>query len=492
MIISKHGNQDRTSSRENEIGMHCERQVMPAGDFGMAGAGMHWEGSSRPGAARWTVPVILLLLAACVALPACAGEKYLTGTPDLSAAIRGSNEFYPGDEVTIPVVIQNSGLLEYTFTYPTTLTPVDLPSTAKLMVVSLSPGDAPVTVLSDPQMAGDLKGGSSVAVNFQVRVSRDAPAGTYRLPLLINYTYLYASEQYGQDALHYLYREKGETLGLSLLVKPKVIAEVIAVEPESVFAGGEGYLTVRVRNAGNENGRNAVASLLQSGTSPVTPVSGENYVGDFPPGTEKMLRYRVGVLRNAEAGTYPMDLVVEYTSSDGKTARSDIVTIGVPVEGEITFDVVSTPAPVYPGTKQFLEVDYRNSGEFSISGAQARLYPLDPFTSGDDLSYLGDMAPGETRTARFEVTVDREAPVKEYGLDTEIRYRDRLGNDQVSDRMRIPISVTRQTGIQALLSNPAVMVLIVIAMIVAIFFLVSRRKKVLPGLIKRNRGEKGQ
>lgn len=443
--------------------------------------------SRRP----WTGLALLLLIAGLMVFQACAGEKYLTGSPELSAAIKGSNEFYPGDDVVIPVVIQNSGLLEYTFTYPTTLTPVDMPSTAKLMVVTLSPGDAPVTVTSDPQMAGDLKGGSSVVVNFHTRISRDAPAGTYRLPLFINYTYLYASEQYGQDALHYLYRQKEETLSLPLLVKPKVIPEVISVEPESVFAGSEGYLTVSVRNAGNEDGKNAVVALLRSGTSPVIPVSGDIYVGDFPSGTEKTLRYKVSVERDSGAGTYPLDLVVEYTNSEGNTVKSDTVTTGVPVGGKITFDVVSFPAPVNPGTKQFLEVVYQNTGPTAVFSAQARLYPLDPFTSGDDLSYLGDMAPGETRTARFEVTVDREAPVKQYGLDTEIRYRDLFENDQVSDRIKVPVQVTRPTGIMALLSNPLVLVLIGVAILVAIVFLVKGRKKGLSGVIGRKPGEKG-
>src|SRR5512136_1193746 len=75
--------------------------------------------------------ILLMLLAAMLIVPVSAGEKYLGGSPELSAAVRGSNEFYPGDDVIIPVVIQNSGLVDYTFTYPTTLTPADMPSTAK-------------------------------------------------------------------------------------------------------------------------------------------------------------------------------------------------------------------------------------------------------------------------------------------------------------------------------------------------------------------------
>lgn len=443
---------------------------------------------------RWirSIPVLVLiiLLSAQFAGPASAGEKYLGGSPVLSVAVKGSNEFYPGDDVSIPVIIQNSGLIEYTFTYPSTLTPADMPSTAKLMVVTLGAGAAPVVVTSDPQMAGDLKGGSNVLVNFHTRVLRDAPSGTYNLPLNISYTYLFSAEQYGLDSLHYIYRETEVNLTLPVHIKPKIIPEVSSVHAASVYAGSEGYLTLEILNAGNEQGKNAVVRLVRSGTSPVTPVSGSNYIGDFPPGAVRTLQYKVSADRDTAAGTYPVDIVVDYTNSEGNTVSTDVLTVGVPVGGKITFEVVTPPAPVNPGSKATIEVAYRNTGLSPVSGAQARLYTVDPFTSGDDLSYLGDMAPGETRDARFEVTVDREATVKEYGFDSEIRYRDTLGNDQVSDRIKVPVEVVRPSGIKAVLGNPFVLLLIAIVVIAGIYLVVTRRRKEIASLIPRKPGEK--
>jgi hypothetical protein len=437
-----------------------------------------------------SIPLLVFLILVILAAPASAGEKYLGGSPDLSAAVKGSNEFYPGDDITLPVIIQNSGLIDYTFTYPTTLTPADMPSTAKLMVVSLGAGSAPVVVTSDPQMAGDLKGGSSTSVNFHVRINRDATAGTYYLPLNITYTYLFAAEQYGLDSLHYIYKETRSELELPVHIKPKIIPEVSSIRTESVFAGSEGYLTLDIVNAGNEEGNNTVIHLLKSGTSPVTPVSGSIFIGDFPPGAVRQLRYKISADRDAAAGTYPVDLIVDYTNTEGNTVSTDPLTIGVPVGGKITFEIVTPPAPVNPGAKETLEVTFRNTGSVPVRGAQARLYTVDPFTSGDDLSYLGDMAPGETKTARFEVTVDREATAKEYGFDTEIRYRDALDNDQVSDRIKLPVEVVRPSGIMAVLGNPFVLILIAIAVIVAMYLILTRRRKELKALIRRNPGEK--
>jgi len=57
---------------------------------------------------------------------------------------------------------------------------------------------------------------------------------------------------------------------------------------------------------------------------------------------------------------------------------TDVLTIGVPVGGKISFEAVMFPDPVNPGSKATLEVAYRNTGLSDVYGAQARLYTIDP------------------------------------------------------------------------------------------------------------------
>lgn len=108
-------------------------------------------------------------------------------------------------------------------------------------------------------------------------------------------------------------------------------------------------------------------------------------------------------------------------------------TIGLPVGGKIAFEVVSPPSTLYLGQKSILEVVYKNSGAATVYNAQARISAVDPpFTSNDDTAFLGDLAPGETATARFEVNVDVPAPRRSTGstprsatatTSTTARYR---------------------------------------------------------------------
>ena len=99
---------------------------------------------------RWQhVPVLMLLLALLAVPGLAAGAKYLYGNPELSATIAGTNEFAPGAETDLTVIISNSGLNTHKIAIPS-LPPDDLPNTAKLVTVALKSNDAPFTVKTDP------------------------------------------------------------------------------------------------------------------------------------------------------------------------------------------------------------------------------------------------------------------------------------------------------------------------------------------------------
>ncbi|MEN6516889.1 MAG: LPXTG cell wall anchor domain-containing protein, partial [Methanospirillum sp.] len=65
---------------------------------------------------------------------------------------------------------------------------------------------------------------------------------------------------------------------------------------------------------------------------------------------------------------------------------------------------------------------------------------------------------------------------KQYGLDSEVRYRDALDNSQISDTMKVPISVTASGGMGALLTSPIVLAIIAIIVIGGGYYLYRRRK----------------
>ncbi|KAF5049617.1 NPCBM-associated, NEW3 domain of alpha-galactosidase [anaerobic digester metagenome] len=423
---------------------------------------------------RWQhVPVLMLLLALLAVPGLAAGAKYLYGNPELSATIAGTNEFAPGAETDLTVIISNSGLNTHKIAIPS-LPPDDLPNTAKLVTAALKSNDAPFTIKTDPQFLSDIMGGAARTATFNVKVADSAAPGTYTLPLEVTYTYLQDAEDYG-DLLRYNYQKKTETLPLTVRVTPGLRVEILNVQTRSLNVGTEGYVSMTLKNIGHDAADKAVAKVARNGASPLIPTDSNAYIGTFAPGETVDVKFKVAVADSAEPQSYPLDIVVAYEDYEGKSTASRPVTIGLPVGGKIDFDVASPTVTLHPGGKSILEVVYRNAGAAKVYSAQARISAVDPFTSSDDTAYLGDLAPGETATARFEVSIDADATLKNYGIDSEIRYRDDLDNSKISDTMKVQVALEKREG--TLFTNPVFLAVIAVAIIGAGYYIFAYRKK---------------
>jgi hypothetical protein len=441
------------------------------------GTGSFPLGKGRESSLTW--PLILIGIAALllIAAPAGAGEQYMSGSPVLSASLGGTNEFSPGQEVQIAVVVENSGLNQYKFVKTGIVDRDDQPNTAKFLTVSLDSGNTPFIVKTDPQMLGDLKASSTATGKFTVRIPADTPAGLYYLPVTLNYTYLYTAEQYGVDTVQNFYKEKQDTFEFPIRVKPDVRVSVVDSKFNELNAGTEGSITLMVKNAGHENAKKAILTIARNDGSPVVPTEASTYIGDFPAGSTVTGVFKASVSDSAEAQTYPLDVCVKYENSDGDTITSDIETIGVPVGEKTRFVIVSDPESVSPGQKKTITVKYKNNGGATAYQAQARVSMVDPFTSNDDTAYLGDVAPGETKEASFLVTTDKSATLKNYGIDSEIRYRDAFDNQIISDPIKLALNVREDSGfIAGLMKNPLLLALLAVIVIGAGYAIYRKRE----------------
>ncbi|NLV26806.1 MAG: S-layer protein [Methanomicrobiales archaeon] len=423
------------------------------------------------------VLVSFLILSAFITTPVLAGTKYMTGSPELSVSIVGNNEFSPGTTVPLTIQIRNSGLNQMKFVQSGIVDSDDVPSTAKMVTVALLSGDSPVLIKSDPQNAGDIAGSEMKPVTFDIRVPDDAKAGQYSLPVTIDYTYLGNAEQEGTDTIVYRYNTKKLELSLPFVVKSSINLKVIDIDTENINAGGSGFITLTLKNVGTDTGEKAIANLSRVGTSPIIPVSNSVYIGKFTPDMEVSVKFKVSVTKDAEPQDYPVSVAVTYENVDGETITSPSQKIGIPVGGDVEFTITTDTPALNPGKKSFIEVSYRNDGSVPVYGAEVRISAVDPFTSADDLSYLGDIQPGESAIARFGLTVDATADTKIYGLDSEVKYRDALGDSHVSDTIKVPVNVVPKDGLSALLSNPVVIGIIIVLILGGGYYLYENRRK---------------
>ena len=90
--------------------------------------------------------------------------------------------------------------------------------------------------------------------------------------------------------------------------------------------------------------------------SPVIPVSGSMFIGDFSVDQVVSSRFKVSISSDAEEQTYPLDVLVNYENSEGDQITSDVETIGLQVGKKIDFNITSAPDTVSPGQKKVITV----------------------------------------------------------------------------------------------------------------------------------------
>jgi hypothetical protein len=419
--------------------------------------------------------IIFFVLSLLCCVPVAGVTTYLGGSPQMSVSIAGTNEFTSGENAVIHINVLNSGVESLQFVMKGTIATDDLPTTAKGVTVALSSGDAPIIVKSDPQAIGDIKSQGVATASITAKITTNATAGEYQLPLTISYTYLASSYQAGTDNIEFNYQPVTETFPVTIKIKPQVKIDVLEAVPEGLNVGGEGYLDLKIKNAGLEDGRKASVKIIRNGASPIIPADNSVFIGDFPSNGTVTSRYKISVSGDAEEQTYPVDVIVMYENRDGDIVTSAAETIGVPVGGKITF--TAGTVQIVQGSEGVIQVNYTNNGSSIAYKAQARLSAVDPFTSTDDTAYLGDLKPGDTAVARYQISVSDTAAAKEYNLDTEVRYRDAQDVSQVSDTFNTPVKVLQKPASNGLLPILAAAGILVLIGCGAGYYLLAGRKK---------------
>lgn len=426
-----------------------------------------------------TCAIIILLAAALWVVPVAGQDKYQGASPQITAYIAGSNDFSPGENATITVVIRNSGTAEVMYIDQGTLPQADIPTTAKLLAVGLTSGGAPINITTGTQALGDLASPGITSVPFSAKITSDANLGTYTLPLEVQYSYLSNSlaNQPASDQVHSVYTPVNVTIPLTIRIQPVVQVTVLDAEASGLAVGTEGYVNLTLKNTGYQDGTQATVKILQHGTSAIVPTDNSVYIGDFPRNGTVTCLYKVSVSADAQQQTYPVDVVVSYTNSDGNVVTSATDTVGIPVAGKITFTVVSPPAEIAQGSDTIINITYKNTGAITARSAEARLTIYSPLSSDDSEAYLGDIPPGSTVTARYAVSAGSNAATGTYPLDTEVRYRDQLDNSQTSDTFTANVTVTPAPPAASLVWVAEIVAVIAVIAAAGYYVLVMRKKR---------------
>lgn len=239
-----------------------------------------------------------------------------------------------------------------------------------------------------------------------------------------------------------------------------------------------------------------IVGTLKSTTPNINVESGDQVVESLRSGekTEDPLKFTIKIADHTAAGEYSLELnlaydyqynvevdasslmnneLVNFQTSYWYESTNQTVVIPVYVKKESDFVVNETSNDLKAGKNDcIVEVTYKNVGEEPAKDAVARISVFKPFSSTDDQAYIGTLAPGEERAVKFKVDVDKDATVKEYGINSEIKYTNIYGDVEISRSMKIPVTVEPGSRSYALF---AIVILILAAAGAALIY--SKRGK---------------
>lgn len=229
-----------------------------------------------------------------------------------------------------------------------------------------------------------------------------------------------------------------------------------------------------------------IEATLQSETGyiEVEPTSNPQSVEELETGYTSTLSYTIKINSDTPAGDYELLLPVSYQyQSNVKTVTSDAINLGVTgveysrvyetknetlripisVKSGPKFEVTNVSGSLVQGESKLINVTYKNTREEVAKDALARIIVMSPLSTEMSMIRLGDIGPGEEKTASFEISADEEALVKNYGISSEIKYVDEDGDTSFSESMKvnIPLEATEK---KISITGIAIVLIIVIAL----------------------------
>jgi hypothetical protein len=339
-------------------------------------------------------------------------------TVRIEAAVRLGVESVDGENLHA----KEDGRIEVTVRNEGTETATD----AELLIE----GSDQLTPRTNGLSLGTLDPGETATASFRVGVAETESTDTYAVPFRLRY----------EDSNGVVRESQVRTGAVTITDAPTFDLSATTTD---LYVDSTGAVTLSVTNTGDRPVTNARALLAPM--EPFSPLSTSASLGTLDPGETATATFKLDVADRAIAQDYPLEFTIAYEDAYRETVESDPLTVPVTVDPEMTFETSESPT-VAAGSTETVEVTVTNTGEGTMTDAVARINVNTPFETDDDTAYVGELAPGESTTVTFTVSVDGAATPKTYAVDTTVKYDNSFGRTVVTDVEPTAVEVTEKQG----------------------------------------------
>ncbi|MDY6819720.1 MAG: NEW3 domain-containing protein [Halobacteriales archaeon] len=267
---------------------------------------------------------------------------------------------------------------------------------------------------------GRLQPGGSRQLVFEAGIAATADLRSY--PIAVTVSYRVADE-----------RRQTDQLVAGIAPQAERVFRIRNVTSE-LYVGEQQSVRLTVVNTGSDPVRAASLHIETPDRIGLTVREHEQALGTIPPGGARTVSIPVTVDGDAEPLAHRLTAHIEYHTSgdDPEVSKPFPVTVEVlPERDRLTATGIETNVSIDTSNRLVLSV--RNRAETTFHNVSVRLSPTPPFSSVSPTAHVTELAPGETATVTFELSVADDAVPSTHGIGVVIaadepdgdRYRSR-------------------------------------------------------------------
>lgn len=215
-----------------------------------------------------------------------------------------------------------------------------------------------------------------------------------------------------------------------------------------------------------------VMAELHSHDDRIRVFSTPQAAGSLAPGENRSVEFMASTDQGMDAGVYPLELILNYSSISGVKTTGDMpdILFNYKSVNEVQpLDVNARLGPkltlgdsgaLAPGIEADITIPFINSGDEPISDLQVQLLPQDPFIAAEERVNLGSVDPGSSVSARFRISTANNTASGYYALPCNLSYK--CGQQAYRDELAAIIEV-KEGSFSSILALPAIVLLLVAA-----------------------------
>jgi hypothetical protein len=258
--------------------------------------------------------------------------------------------------------------------------------------------------------------------------------------------------------------ERGETAALSIVLSNRGI--LYGFESETNVNDSLSAQRLALAEIEYETERTIAYGIKATLVSPTDMIdvdsltSGQTIEKLAPGDLQSPLTFTIEISEDIPAGDYVLSLPLSYEYQNDvqmtggsalKIGLADLdhvayyreanTTLSIPIsiKEEPLFRVRGVEGELATGQSSTINVTYENLGELPAQDVVARLVVMTPLSASRTTVSLGDMEPGDTKTASFDIEASSGAVIRNYGLDSELRYIDEDGDIAFTDNLKLEV-----------------------------------------------------